>query len=461
MEKDTVVNTDTREIDVKILFASALHEWRKMLAAAVILGLLTGGYSGYKTAKANAAANNASNPSTQQYLVSMNDINTKIANTTKSIQNIDAYMQTSVLANTDPYNATVTSASLSIVTAATESSATGNQIVQAYDNFIMNSIVYTSLTGPLSLSEAEVKELVNVESDLDSDSLVIKVIGNDAKYTEKVMNYVLDQVNSEASSIKSKYGDYTLIKTDAVTNVAVEESLIPDLPTTGTNIPASSNRVMAKSLSIEQSMKTLLTTQQKTQATLAATGATGTKGLIKSIAKNGALGFIGGLIIMLLFYLAKYALGGKIISEEDMKKIYGMKVLSVLPMEPLKKTAKFDVIARRKMDSAYGIATDICVEKAMMNIMGYAEGMNSILLVGTDVKQDLHVLQAKLQALNSNMKITVSTNVNLNAEELSKLKAADGVIFAAQRDATRIDDLTKSVETVKNWNKAVVGCIVL
>ena len=46
---DSINNTYEQEIDLKDLMFAVLHKWRGILLAAVVLGLVLGGYKAYST----------------------------------------------------------------------------------------------------------------------------------------------------------------------------------------------------------------------------------------------------------------------------------------------------------------------------------------------------------------------------------------------------------------------------
>lgn len=465
MEQNTVKFDDDRETNLRLMFANILQKWRNILLVMIVFCVLIMAYKTYKSIGASVT----STDSTTDVAAKLSVANKEIKDTQASIDYLNDYIKNSEYANIDPYNETETTTNISIITSSSsddlesllKSTNHANQITQAYSTFILKTIDYSDISKKLDLSENSIKELISAKPNFDADSITMTVIGTDSKQTEEISTYILNQVNDEQSQIKSLYGDHTLVTSKTQTNVIVDSTLMAPAPAANSTTPYANNIAMANAMTKLSTMQATLSTEEKNLSSLSTTTpATGISK--KNLLKYGMLGLLGGLVLAMLFYAIKFALEDKISSEDDLKNLYGVKILATLPMEiPAKRYSKLDVISYRQIDSSYGIGKDIAIEKAMMNISGYAGDKKSILLIGSGVKQNLDELQDKLQALNKDIKFNTSNNINADSNELAKLKDTDGVIVVAERNETRIDDFTKSVETIYNWKKEIIGSIVL
>jgi hypothetical protein len=221
----------------------------------------------------------------------------------------------------------------------------------------------------------------------------------------------------------------------------------------------SPNAVMNDTLAKIAVFQTTLSNQQAAMAALkvpASVSATVTKGIVK----DGLLGLVGGLIAMIILLAIIKMMSGKILSEDDLSSM-SIKTLGVLPMKVSKKS-KFDQFMLKKIDSSYGISEDISLAKASANINVCIGDKRSLILVSSGkLTRDTAELQASLQALDPEIKYLVSSDVNSSAEELKKLGTTDGIILVAQRDTTKIDEVTRVKDIAATWQKPIVGSIVL
>lgn len=100
-------NTYEREIDLKELMFAVLRKWRPILAAAVVLALLLGGF---KAVSAQRSLNSAGDEddsyaaALEEYEQKLEICNREIDNLTSDIVNQQKYVEDSILMNTSPYD---------------------------------------------------------------------------------------------------------------------------------------------------------------------------------------------------------------------------------------------------------------------------------------------------------------------------------------------------------------------
>lgn len=447
---------EEREIDLKLLFANVFKKWRKILLITLILGLLCAGYRAVKLLPSYSSLQSAYTSEVTSYNSSKALLDQQIAHTNDLIAQLGTYSTESIKANIDPYNEVQTTATISIV-ATTDEAQRSNQITEAYQNFVDAGIKYESVAGSLKTTDQIIKELVSAKSDFDSDTVTITVVGQTADQTEPVMKYVLSQVNGTTSNVAEKYGKHTLIVSDSATHTVADADLLSTTFQT-TDQMLSSNKVMNGVLNKTNSLKSALKTLK---ATSIATPVSPKKTIAKGVIKYGlfglVLGFFGSIVVMAVAIVASK----KLSSENELKNIFKVKVLSVMPMKNLSSKTRLDQFINKKIDSSYQVDEQVALEKASVNLLACADNKKSLILVGENIQQDIDELKTKIQAFDKDIKFVASANINSSASELKKLKDSDGIILVAERNVTKLDDLTKTIETINNWNKPIVGSIVL
>lgn len=457
------MNVEEREIDIKLMFAYVFKQWRKILFITLVFGILGAGYKLVKILPTYSSLKDTYNSSMSAYEASVKTVEEQKGKTQAIIDQLTDYSQKSIKANIDPYSEIQTTASISIVTskgqddfeALLSGTNHANQITQAYASYINREISYTKIIDELGLDEQLLKELISVGANYDTDTITVTVIGNSDDTTKKIMDYILSQTSSNESKIHSEYGDYTAVESVPSTFVVTDGGLLTPISAQ----MLSPNLTMNDTLTKINTLKTSLTTiSASTVAKPVPVNTTIEKNLIKYLALGLALGAFASIILFSIFF----SLSGEVHSEEDIKLICGARVLSVIPAKVNDKhSTKFDRYLNKKTDSSYGISEAVALEKASLNIEACKGVCKKLLLINVKTNQEIETLKNKLQSIKKDIEFDTSIDINANAGELRKLKDTDGVILVIQRNKTKIEELPSIVETISNWQKPIIGCIVL
>jgi PKD repeat protein len=309
----------------------------------------------------------------------------------------------------------------------------------------------------LGIDKKILLELITVKGDYTINTVTVTVIGTSEEQTKKIADYISSQVAKNTSSIQEKYGDHTLVENKAATSTITDSGLV----TTINDKMLSPNATMNDLLTKINTLQTTLASQQKSLSALSAPTAVSTT-VEKDITKYLMLGFVGGLAGMIVLLAVIEVLSGKLLSEDDLSSGDGIKTLGIMPMKSSKKKLnKFDRCMLRRIDSSFGSSAEVSLAKTAANITACAEGKKTLILVSGNMKQNVADLQASLQAINPEIQYLASSNIDANADELNKLGKADGVILVAERNVTKLSQLSKAAESVKNWKKPIVGSIIL
>lgn len=457
------MNVEEREIDIKLMFAYVFKQWRKILIATLICGILGAGYKLAKILPTYSSLKETYNSSMSAYEASVKTVEEQKKKTQDIIDQLTDYSQKSIKANIDPYSEIQTTASISIVTAKGQDdfeallSGTNhaNQITQAYASYINKEINYDKINDKLGINDQLLKELIFINASYDTDTIAITVIGNSEDTTKEILAYILSQTSGNESRIHSEYGDYTAVVSTTSTSTVADNSLMTPISAQ----MLSPNLIMNDTLTKINTLKTSLTTiGASTVAKPVSVNSTIEKTVVKYLLLGLAVGGFGMIILLAIFF----ALSDKVYSEEDAKLMTGAKVLSVFPGKTNKKhNTKFDHYLNKKTDSACDISEDVALEKAAANMDAYKANCKKLVLINAKTNQDIEVLANKLKLIVKDIDMNPSIDINANASELKKLKDSDGVVLVIERNKTKSADLSSTIETVNNWQKPIIGCIVL
>jgi len=449
------MNNEEREIDLKILFANAFIKWRRIILVTIICGLLAVGYGAVKIMPSYSALQSTYEHDLETYQTNLTYSNKQISDTEAQIQKLNEYSENSIKANINPYSEAQSVVTIYITSGETTDAA--KQITQAYQVLASSGMNYDSAASTLGKTAQLINEVVTAKSNSDANTVTITVIGQTTNQTETIIKSIISQVNDAENAMTVKYGRHSIIVGDPATQVVTDTTLLSSTYQTSDqmlSVNVTMNGVVNKISSLKTALKTM--NSSKPVAPVSALKTTAKK-LVNYLSFGLAIGFLVYITILVLMVIHRKT----IISEDELKKQYGLKILTLVPRKNLCGRTRFDQALSRTVDHAYGIDDKVAFEKAAANISAYAGEMKTLLVINDNVNQDVNEIIANLKAINPEVKYEMSSDVNESAAELNKLKNADGVIIVAERNVTRFDNITRSVETVKNWGKEIIGSIVL
>lgn len=457
------MNDKEREINLKLMFAYVFKQWRKIVIVTLVCGLLGLGYKLIKILPTYNSLTEVYNQNMESYEASTKAVADQKKKTQDIIDQLTEYSHKSIKANIDPYSEVQTSANISIVTtkgqddfeALLSGTNHANQITQAYATYISKEISYTEIINKLGISDQLLKELINIGTNYDTDTITVTVIGTSEDTTKEIMNYILSQTREYEGNIRSEYGDYTAVISSPSTNIVADSGLLTPVSAQMMSSNAVMNDTLSKITTLNASLATISSSVTVKPISV---NATIEKAATKNFALGIALGSIGTIILLAIIYI----LSGKLYSEEDIKLIPNAKVLAVIPSKKKdKRNTKFDRYLDKKIDSAYGVTESVAFEKAAANIEACIGGFKKLIIINANTDEDVECLKNKLQSINKDVDFEMSLDINSNADALKKLKDSDGVILLMKRNKTKFKDLSSIIETVDNWQKPIIGCILL
>jgi len=214
---------------------------------------------------------------------------------------------------------------------------------------------------------------------------------------------------------------------------------------------------MNDSLSKINTLQTTLATQKKSLSDLVKPVSVKTT-IFKSILKYLSAGVIGGALGSIIILMLIIILSGKVLYEKDVEEISNTKILGVLPMKQnTKKPVKFDSFISKKIDTSFGMNEINILNIIINNIIATNSNIKSIILVGDNVSE----LKNQMENITDEIRINSTSNIKDDIAGVENLKESDAVILVAERNATRLSDICKTMKEIKAWNRPILGSIIL
>ncbi len=453
-----------QEIDLKELMFAVLRRWRPILAAAVILAVLLGGYkafSAYRAANDETVLKEArENYEKDLELYEKNKATSEreIENLTKESADQEEYLEKSVLMNMSPYDVWEAKADLFVKTdyeimpdmVYQNIDFTGT-VLQSYQSALTNAEFMEKVAASQKLDSRYLKELVSISighSDNKINNLLTISVKHESEAKAKaVMDEFLAGVNQNKSKIRSSIGDHTVTVVNNSLGSLVDLSLA--------DRQKNENERLTNLNTTLEDKQTQLSEMEQPEEVVSSGNAAAKSGI-----KYGAIGGVLGAFAVVFFVCVGFVMSDKVYSAKELKYRFKVKILGILPQTGNKKIGRIDrLISRmegrildRDVEREYGlIAANIC---------NYAEGAKSLLVVGSGAEKLIQEVGEKLQGRLPDVKIVSGGNLLTEAESLKKLSGCDSVLLVEQCGISLYSLVEQEIEKIRDLDKKVVGCVV-
>ena len=310
---------------------------------------------------------------------------------------------------------------------------------------ILNDIVYSvfndadwnGFSRKYDINSTVIKELVDVVVNYAGDAVTLYVYGPDYNNTREMLSDISIVVNEKLSESLASYSGYTIGKRDetAYTGVVLANDFEQ----------LAKNKINSYTALINE-----LNAKYPEPSRPAGFG-------LKSVVKYCILGFIAGAVAMCLLYSLKYLLSGVIHTGNELHDLCGYTMLGSFSSceEGKNKFEKFLL----KLQHPTAAEDSYVFDRISENISILAKDKEDVLLLGTVSAEKLNKLAAELNSRNGNNKAIAGGNLNLDNSALSKLKEAETVILVEEKEVSKLKDVVKEIEFIRNCDKKILGYI--
>ena len=453
-------NEYEEEIDLKDLLFFELYKWRSIILAAVIMGILFGGYK--VVSETVLKQNSEIVVETEEYEKKKVDYERAVSIYEREIENLQkmiveqkVYLDNSILMDISPYEKPEASADIFVKLDDLEVLPSleminldpTDSIVKAYASGIEHYIDWKELVNELGVDEVYLKELVSTNIDYNSNTFHVKVCYSDLKTADRVLDVILQQIEQRQGEISSSLGRHTVTvmkRTSGITN----DIALADIQS---NINDRASNYQKKLADKEKVLEGLEPPEESVGISK--------KQIVKSTVKYGVLGVVAGIFVMVAFWGMKYLLNTSLRTAEELKSRFGFKLLGVF--SPEKKTGIIDCKLERLEGIGERETAETVLDRASLNIQNCGENIKNILVTGEYSEEKLNELVAELSNRTKDIEFTACSGLVKSTKALQQLSGCDGVVLVVQRGISKIEEIQKEKEIVEDWKKEIIGCLVI
>lgn len=452
-----------QEIDLKDLMFAVFRKWRLIVLFALFFAVFM---SGYKCLKELRNQNDKEYVSElkeryitdqMKYEQSKKGYESDIESFNASITNQEEYKEKSILLKVDPYNKGTASVDVFVkMSEAPESTGItvtpvdfADGVVKAYASAIQQGGFLEDISRIMGIDLIYLKELITVTTDYDSNMLNVSVTYTDKEGAGKILDVILENLNSMHPDIQEHLGQHNLSIMNQNVGVMTDQTLADYQKLKVEDLTATNKK-------LEDTEKALKGLEEPAKPV-----ALSRMSIVKEGVKYGILGCFVGAFFVAFCVCIVYVMNGKINTDEDLKNSFGIKHLGSFAQIRVKRSFSGIDIWLDRLEGRKIISDETVVDIISANILGMINKGESVFLTGMVEEARLANLTEKLQQRLSEVKLVFGTDILYSAVSLQNLQQYDTVIFVESRRQTKLREIEKEIEVVRNMKKEILGYIVI
>ena len=431
----------------KDLLFAALYRWKVAMVFGLVLAIVLGGLQLLK-GRSNANATDATTyqQAMENYEAQKAPLQQAVDHWEKEVENHQAYLQESLYISLDPYahyRGTIQfyiSTDYQIQPDKTyQTPDMQAYLLAGYQTILNQDTAISALAQTAGLSWRLFREIYSISADLNAGTLAIQIRHNDPAMMETLMAAVDAQI-AQAQQTLMSMGTHKLITLEHSSNLIVDTTI---------------NEHIAGSLNHLQYLQDNLSEAEADLSALVppATPQPSSPSIKKAIV-FGVLGFVAGLILVVICAWFVHMESDKLYSARLLRLRTGVKVLGTLTV------THFGLIDHciRKWEGRD--LTDPTRKAALLaSDIHNRFPAGKLLLTGTGAPEDRAVLLDALTA--AGIQVTDCGSILTANEAVEALKNADGVVLAEKCAAATCTDIFNEIQIVTDYEKTFLGCVVL
>ncbi len=456
-------NIYEQEIDLRDLMFAVFRKWRLIIIFAFIFSIFLGGYICVKELTNQNNAEYVAELKEQyisdqmKYEQSKRGFESDIESFNASITNQEEYKEKSILLKVDPYNKGTASVDVFVKMLETRESSGitvtsvdfADGVVKAYASAIQQGGFLEDISREMGIELVYLKELITVTTDYNSNMLNVSVTYTDKEGALKILDVILENLKSMYPDIQEHLGQHNLSLMNQNVGVMTDQTLadyqklkVEDLNIT--NKKLEDTEIALKGL--EEPTKPVALSKMS---------------IVKEGVKYGILGCFLGAFLVTFCVCVVYVMNGKINTDEDLKKFFGLKHLGSFTHTRVKRI--FSGIDRwlDRLEGVEIISDETIVDIISAKILGMINMGESVFMTGMVEENSLADLTEKIQQRLSEFKLGFGTDILHSAVSLQNLQQYDNVILVESRRETKLREIEKEMEIVHNMKKEVLGYIIM
>lgn len=449
--------TEDQVIYPKDMLFAALYRWKTVVVAALILGLLLGGFAAIRnfggiTEEAKALNQKQYEQELLAYQQEVAYLEGEVQSLEKSVQEQLEYMENSLYLGLDPYNiyrATVTfylETDYQILPDMSyQNMDKTGVLLTAYEAMLRKDTVVKALAEAIGTEPRYVQELYEVSVSVDACILTVSLCHSEELGAQSLQAELLSQLQKIGANLQSNVGEHSLKLLEQNINLTVDTSVLTHL---------ENNKIYLKNLrdSLKEKKEALTAVAAPVSAELSGNAA------LKKTILLAALGTVAGAALVVVWAWLAHAVSTKVYSARVLRSRTNVKLLGCMALQTPKNPID------RKLRAWEGREISPVQERAEVLALDVAQrcgDVKKLLITGDgDAEAWLPLIQALNKALPG---VVVSScgSILRSAHAVGALVSADAVLLVEQCGCSLYGNVADELAMVRDYEVKLLGCILL
>lgn len=436
-------------IYIKDMIFAALRRWRAVLAVAVLLGLLLGGWKGLSSVTAPPDLTQQQEDM-ELYEAESVVLKQKLVTLGQSIKNQKKYVEESVLMQIDPFNCYEVRMSLYVETdyqimpgMSYQNPDNTTAVLYAYRALVYSEGVLDKMAQTLESESLYMNELITVKLPEDaSGTLTVQVMVPNGEKAQQMLDLLVSSMESAKDQVSSAVAQHELY--------IVEKNI-------GTRVDTSLAETQKRELN---RVDELVTSQSETKTALnnlrkPTVSGTSAGAVVRQAVIFAVIGVIVGAVVTVGVLWVMHIGDSKVYSVRTLENRVPVNVLGVTAHKKLKNPID------RWLCALEGRGTEDRTEILATDIRYRLAGASSLLVTGTTEKSCRQALVRALEKAVPGVKIIDGDSLPSSAAALEALNGCDAVVLVEACGVSRYEAVETAQNLVRDYNKQLIGCVVL
>lgn len=435
-------NEQVVELNLKALLFYVLRQWKSMVTFAVVIALLLAALMGFLEYRTGLEVDMTNDywVEYQRYEDQLSYYRNQVHTTQNRINNLNTYIQNSVLMQADSKNIFIANVSYLIET---DEAFSGNisALARNYLGFLEDRSIYADVAESVGLDPTYLMELVQFNV-ITNDSITITVSHPSRDAAKTIMSAFQEKVAEAHDHLEVSLCPHGMTVMVDTLSSFVSEDLNKLQQTTYADLVRAQNDIL---------------TYRQELYKLEKDGGPGELSipfaLIKGIILGGVLG--GVLAVVWFFFLG--LLRNRVLAPEQLLSGYGLPVLGEL----LRDSGAKDPIGSR-LNKWEGRLSGNSAENTHYiaeNIRNHSNGASRILVTSDMGAEESAALVNAVKAYLPEVTFVPAGSLLNNAVALKELALCDGVLCMVSRDRTGNASVSRELQLIRECEKTVLGFV--
>lgn len=461
------------EIDLKDLFFFILKKIMLILVVACITAGIGAAYAFIKSNRyGDAIVTNVLNIEERLPDETDDEYNNRVTkvnqafNVVKSISALSAqverqnnYLANSILMQIDPSNTAMSDAQIVITVSDNAPEGAIQSIYSAYYHAIESNNYLDEVAQSLNCNPEQLSELITARLQSSSTQVVesgseqmftieVQIVGLSTNFTEALMDSVLDEITSQTDAISDSVANHDLTISGRQSTVGYSDAVRSSQYNIVNYMSNLQNQINSQNGILDNIAKQLKLSDRNSFYDVSTANVNASSST--STVKYGAIGFVVGAILVIVYFLIVYVFGKRIVSQGQFFVLF-----SFLKKIGVCKPSKKSILNRFTDDDSY-LTKENNDKLIAANYDNLTQGLNKVLITGS-VEND--GIKKAIKSLD--LKGDVQLDMFKNPDVLKKVSSYDGIVIVEQRDVSSKKNIRKQLELLNNSGTKIIGAIII